>query len=467
MKSFLACFLVLIMLVSLLPVLVIAAEGNFDLSAPNFKYESTDATKVKFEVTGNSVTLSGNMARPKEKEHNFASLDYTGIFNSKTNLDEYVTQTIKIDAMPIFDNAGYNYHYRASGYFNTLSRNYGTPTALPLMGNKTKGELHDSILYCIYRKDAEGNLGLKLFHMSGDGNYRHIEVTMFAEKLGEAFTLTTIWQADNGVTFICDGETLGTFENVTFTHTRKNTRKEYLSIGYDTFGSKVSTYGEGTVNITVCDVEISHGHVHSINDTDGNCMTPGICTDCGATITMPEHIPAEDDGDCSTPVLCSNPGCAQIIVAAKTHAPGADDGDCGTPTLCSNPGCTKEAVPAGEHTPAEDDGDCTTDVMCTTCGKVAVHGNASHKPGIANFKYATKIEAGYSGDIICYLCDYVFSQGEEIPMLSGGTSNNQADDNIMPYVYIAIGAVVLGAAAVVVIVVIRKKQNQKVPKDSV
>lgn len=467
MKRFFVLSLALIMLVSFLPVLGMGAEVSFDLSAPSYTYESTDATKVKFEVTGNSATLSGNMARAAGETQNFVSVDYTGIFTSKSNVDEYVTQTVKIDEMPIYEKSSYNFQYRASGYFNTLTRNYGTPTALPIMNGRTKDQVHDSILYSIFRKDADGNLGLKLYCMSGDFNYVHVEVPKFAEKIGEAFTLTTIWHADNKVSFICDGEDLGTFDNVTFTHTRKAERKEYLSIGYETHGTKVSTYGEGTVKLTVSDVKITHGHTHTVNDTDGNCLTTGTCTECGNAVTMTEHTPAADDGDCSTPIRCSNSGCTQIVTPAKTHTPGADDGDCSTDILCSNPGCNKVAVPASAHTPAADDGDCTTAVMCSICGKVATPAMSSHQPAIANFKYATKTEAGYTGDTVCYVCGHEFSKGEVTPMLAGGTSNDQAVNDVAIYVYIAIGAVVLVAAAVVVILVIRKKQNRKEQPDSV
>lgn len=127
-------------------------------------------------------------------------------------------------------------------------------------------------------------------------------------------------------------------------------------------------------------------------------------------------------------------------------------------------------IPEHVHTPAEDDGDCTTAVKCTTCDEIAIEASPAHRAALANYKRATETEKGYSGDRVCYLCDYVFSMGEETPMLAKSAlsaTNNQNVNNIAIYVYIAIGAVVLAAAAVVVIVVIRKKQNRKAPTDPV
>lgn len=122
-------------------------------------------------------------------------------------------------------------------------------------------------------------------------------------------------------------------------------------------------------------------------------------------------------------------------------------------------------IPDHVHTPAADDGDCTTAVMCTSCGEVAVVAMPSHKAAIANFKYATETEKGYTGDQVCYVCNHELAKGEETPLLvkTGTKIGNQGVDNGPIFVYILIGAVVLAVAVVIIVVVLvkRKKQNQK------
>ena len=637
MKKNLALCLALIMMASLLPVLGVSAEeAAFDLSAATTVTNSSDDTPVGFIVTGNSATLNGSMNRAQS---NNAILDFVGVFPSTTNLDEHVTQTIKIDTMPIFNAPNFQNTYYASGYFNTLTRNYHAATATPLPTNKTKAESHDSIMYSIYCKDDDGNLGMKYYNMSGDGNYVAFEVITFAEKLGEAFTLTTVWHADNKVTFICDGEELGTFDNATFAATAKVARKQYLSIGYNAMGT--ATDGSNPVNLTVSDVKISHGDSTG-TDTPAE-TTPPATNDPAETTppatndptdttepeaTIPELIEtplyysdfakgpgAIVDASANTAVIegkfedkgfeevhgvellnffrktqeeyliqdiCiekmpvfSDPSggnshissgfymtCSRnytteqmdyikftiyredaagnlVIALAKIgengksvvldteyplnkkvgdkfrivcawHADGSVDLFCdgelihsydqsatyvgkrnstrknlfrigycsigaeATPAASMDVKITlsnliRGAVPTHYHTPAEDDGDCTTAVKCTTCKENAVEASPAHRPALRNPKYPTETETGYTGDMVCYQCDYVFSEGEEIPMLpkTSSSSSNQSANNTAIYVYIAIGAAVLVVAAVVVVLVVRNKQNRKEPKDSV
>ena len=120
------------------------------------------------------------------------------------------------------------------------------------------------------------------------------------------------------------------------------------------------------------------------------------------------------------------------------------------------------AVPTHYHTPAEDDGDCTTALKCTTCEGNAIEASPAHRPALRNPKYPTETETGYTGDIVCYQCDYVFSEGEEIPMLpkTSSSSSNQPANNTAIYVYIAIGAAVLVVAVLVVVLFVRKKRNR-------
>ena len=397
MKKILALALALIMLVSVMSALSVSAE-NIDLT-PSLTYRSYEG--AGFVVSGNSATLNASI---KREQTNYASMDFVGEFPSKTSLNEHVTQTIKIDVMPIFDRPLYQNTYYASAYFNVLSRNYGMPTVGPLPKNRTAAECHDTIMYSIYCKDAEGNLAMQLYYMGNYPNYYVIPVPNFAEKLGEAFTLTTVWHADNKVTFICDGEELGTFDNATAAVTASLGRKEYLSIGYNGMGT--ARNGSNPVKLTVSDVKISHGHTAAANDADST--GDSLCTVCGM---VAEHV----------------------------------------------------------HTPAADDGDCTTAILCTSCGEVTTPAMSSHMAAIDNFKYATETEKGYTGDVVCYLCNHEISKGEETPMLpkTSSSSSNQPANNTAIYVYIAIGAAVLVVAAVVVVLVVRKKQNRKEPKDSV
>lgn len=377
MKKLFCLALSLIMFVGLLPVMNVSAVSDFDLTLANTlaskstwyttdNYYLKSAEGVKFDLTSTTATLSGEMAQTVS---NYTCMTFKDVCIAITN---HMTQTIKIDDMPIFSQPTYTRSVTASGYYNILTRNYRTATATPLPAGKGIADCHDVIMYSIYRKDADGNLGMQLYNVYG-GQAVTQEVPL-AKKLGDTFVLTTIWHVDNRVTFYCDGESLGTFEKATFAEARTAARRESLTMGY----ASANAEGKGTVKLTVSNVSL----------TD-------------------------------------------------------------------------------EHAPVADDGDCTTDLYCSTCGEVAVAGLAAHKPAIANAKYPTETETGYTGDQVCYLCNHDIAKGEVIPVLektaqTGSNSDNQGVDNGVIFVYIGIGVVVLAAAAVVAIIIVkRKKQNQK------
>ena len=296
-RRFLALTLALVMVVGLLPVLGVSADdqvdnrldlhsatqnNTFSQEILNYYQASTDDPAVKFDVDESdkyTATLSGTMARSNS---NFAALNFRDLFTSATNLDEHVTQTVTITDMPIFTDAQFGAAYTACGYFNVLTRNYNGAT---VGEDSTK---QDYILYSIFRKDEEGNLGLRIYNPTLGATATQ-EVTAFAEKMGVAFTLTTVWHADSKVSFYCDGESLGTFDNVAYASTSNGGRREYLSIGYLCYADDNNP---SNVNLTVSDVKISHGH--TVAADDGDCTTEVACSVCGAVTTPAKNAHSFD-----------------------------------------------------------------------------------------------------------------------------------------------------------------------------
>ncbi len=370
-----------------------------DNTIPNYYIESLDTKKVKFGVSaaGDVATLSGSMAK---KSVNLASLFYRDIFTNKTNEDVHLTQTINITTMPYFSDPGDNGGISAHGYYNLLSRQYGSATA-PLSSTVANSGQQDRIMYSIYHK-GDNNLGLRVYYYyynatNNSTGWKKKDVPNFAEKVGEPFTLTTIWHADNNVTFLCDGETLSTFTDITFAFANNINYRDCLVIGYNANGTTAEANAKSDVNLTVSNVKISHGHTAAADD--GNCMTAIKCSSCGVEMTPAQtaHTPGADDDDCTTDIICGNTGCTQVATAgAANHTPADDDDDCTTDILCSV--CGKVATPgAANHTPATDDGDCTTAINCTVCGKETTPAAQNHTPATDDGDCTTAINCTVCG----------------------------------------------------------------------
>lgn len=98
------------------------------------------------------------------------------------------------------------------------------------------------------------------------------------------------------------------------------------------------------------------------------------------------------------------------------------------------------------------------------CGETA--DKAEHTTEVVNAKEATATETGYTGDTVCTVCQYVVSQGEEIPVVETQAPTEPAqtepagtdgdDGTVSPAVWIVPVAV---AAAVAIIIPIWKKRK--------
>ena len=102
---------------------------------------------------------------------------------------------------------------------------------------------------------------------------------------------------------------------------------------------------------------------------------------------------------------------------------------------CSNQATTSEEMPipldvkivlnsvslgkaeAHTHTPEADDGDCTTAIKCSSCGEVMTPGASAHTPKAEKVGAvdATATVPGYTGDVVCSVCNTVITKGEVIP----------------------------------------------------
>ena len=417
-KNLLALSLALIMLFSVFPatVLTVAAEEDnpyLDLSMTEIYNSNGDG---EFKIS-DKYTATLEQTLPHGNENKQDAVYIAKVFGEESSPFEvaHLTQTIKIDNMPIVSKPNFHgNYYKTSGFFNTLER------------NRTSGVdgtfRADYITYSIFRKDAAGNLGMKIFNPLNQALYS--QDVPLNKKLGEEFKLSTVWHADNKVTFYCDGQDLGTYDGVTFNH------KAYYNINCLMFGYFNAFADEegydGNIKLSVGNIIATDGHV-----TGGDCTKEDlVCTSCGTFMASKQngHTAMEDDGDCTTDILCSTPGCLQVVTPGKdSHARAADF-------------------------------DCTKDQFCTDCGTLISEGANSHKKSISGVKNATATEKGYTGDVVCYVCGELIEKGEDIPAL-GGASANQGNDVVI-YIVIAAAVVVLAVAAVVVVIVVKKRKNK-------
>ncbi len=287
MKKILALSLALIMLVGLLPATVstvtaVETDAYLDLSGAT----AVDTNGNNSFVVNNKYTAS--LVDSPARSQTYEALNLTGIFTSAENVDEHVTQTITINKLPQWKYAkapAAGNLFWAAGYFNTLSRNYGTSA---LAEDKT-----DFLLYSI--NGWNSGIYLSIFNPA-PGATKAREDILVTDKVtkGVPFELTTVWHSDNSVTFYIDGVSLGKYTGFTYAYNTSPEYENYLSIGYSSFGNHDGKSQE--VDLSVSDIQISHGHAE--ND-DHNCTTANNCSLCGAEVTpaKAEHaftVPQKD-----------------------------------------------------------------------------------------------------------------------------------------------------------------------------
>ncbi len=303
MKKLIAFSLALVMLACMIPATLItaAAAGDaayLDLSDNHLVNTDNGAAFVVTDKT--TATLDGASTAAASED----ALYLKKVIEGKT--EPSITQTIKIEDMPVFETQGVSgNYYRVSGYYNNLQRN-----------RRHKSEtdttyISDWIQYGIYRKDAEGNLGMKVYNLIDPAGTQEIALN---KKLGDEFKLTTVWHADGKVTFYCDGNKLGTYENVTYTH-KAYYHIECLFMGYFNFGFDDENYADGNVKLSVSNVAI----------TDAAATPPAATPSTPAESTPAESTPAE-----STPATTpSTPATTPSTPAATAPATNPETGDAG------------------------------------------------------------------------------------------------------------------------------------------
>ena len=273
-KRLLALATALVMLIGLLPATILTVTAGepetpafVDLSLAGSTINSDNGKTFDTSSKTAAILSDTSTAANSEDALYFANL-------IKDMSEPHITQTIKIEDMPVFKTQGISGNsLRVSGYYNNFQRNrrYLNP-------EDTKYSA-DWIQYSIYRKDAEGNLFLKIYNLIDSTGTQEIALN---KKLDDEFKLTTVWHADGKVTFYCDRNKLGTYENVTYTR-KSNYNVNVMSLGYFNYGFDAENYPEGEVKLSVSNVTVNNGHVAEADD--GNCTTDINCVECGEVVT--------------------------------------------------------------------------------------------------------------------------------------------------------------------------------------
>ena len=156
---------------------------------------------------------------------------------------------------------------------------------------------------------------------------------------------------------------------------------------------------------------------HSYNYVPDGNGHKGICAVCGYEGKTEAHNPEKDDGNCETPVLCSD--CGATTKEAVKHVFDGDyayDGN-GHWLMCTNPDCNA----AGEKQPHRGgEATCSSLGVCADCDREYGTINPDRHTGnteIVRQKPATETEEGYTGDTVCTDCGHIIMKGEVIPKL--------------------------------------------------
>ena len=280
-RRLLALATALVMIIGLLPATILTvsavdtpayvdlqalkAAGGSSLTVLN----SADDTENGFNLTNNyTATLT------EDTPANASNHDALWIAKLIQGMSEpHLTQTITIRDMPVFESQSHSGdYYKYSGYYTTLQRN-----RVDTNGGNDWNQAN-FITYSIYRPDETDNLAMKIYNHTNQ-EYAQ-QVVPLNKKLGDEITLTTVWHADNKVTFYCGGESLGTFDNVMY-QVKNTFSTDTVFLGY--FNHRADYEYAGKVDLTVSNVLVTDGHTPGENV--GDCTSPITCTSCGAVTT--------------------------------------------------------------------------------------------------------------------------------------------------------------------------------------
>ncbi len=286
-KRLLALATALVMLIGLLPATVLTA------TAVTPTYQSFSSAALCNDVT---VSADGYTATIKDTDSTSGTnqVYLYKVFTGMTN--PHMTQTIQINSMPVFTGvANYGDQHKSSGYFNVIEG--------PRTGNgSSEPYVEHYIRYSIYRADDAGKLNLTIFKNNyANGGAAVTEENSYTvdlnKKLGDEFTLTTLWNDHDTVSFYCGGDLLDTYDDVVFA--RGNAAGlDALFFGYLPHLANTTDYA-ATTEIIVKNMIIADGHTAA--EDDGDCTTATKCTVCGGVaVAAPytEHtfnVPQKDD----------------------------------------------------------------------------------------------------------------------------------------------------------------------------
>ena len=280
-RRLLALATALVMIIGLLPATILTVSAvdtpaYVDLQALKDAGGSSLTVLNSADDTENGFNLTNNYTATLTEDTPADASNHDALWIAKLiqgMSEPHLTQTITIRDMPVFESQSHSGdYYKYSGYYTTLQRN-----RVDTNGG-TSWNQADFITYSIYRPDETDNLAMKIYNHTNQ-EYAQ-QVVPLNKKLGDEIILTTVWHADNKVTFYCDGESLGTFDNVMYQV--KNTYSiDTVFLGY--FNHRADYEYAGKVDLTVSNVLVTDGHTPG--EHNGICTSPITCTICGAVTT--------------------------------------------------------------------------------------------------------------------------------------------------------------------------------------
>ncbi len=339
-KRLLALAIAAIMLIGLVPATVLTA------TAATPTYQSFSGAALSNDVT---VSADGNTATIKDTDSTSGTnqVYLYKVFSGMTN--PHMTQTIQINSMPVFTGvANSGNQHQSSGYFNVMEG--------PRTGNgQDVPYVEHYIRYSIYRANDAGNLKLTIFKNNyANGGAVVTEENSYTvdlnKKLGDEFTLTTLWNDHDTVSFYCGGALLGRYDNVAFE--RGNyAGLDALFFGYLPHLADTDNYA-ATAEIIIKNMIISDGHVEA---DDGDCTTATKCAECGELVTAgaASHTEKLVNAKPATATENGYTGDKVCSVCEKELAKGEVIPATGTPAESTPAESTPAESTPAESTPAE------------------------------------------------------------------------------------------------------------------
>lgn len=267
-KRIFALLLTLVFLIPVLPGVVLADTEKTIPELKETKLEFTGFAKqgsgFSIDPASGSLVLDGKFVDTSPTS--FRSMDMIKLFN--TIQEEYITQEICIEEMPVIKSPASPNSHISSGFFMACTRN-------------VQSSGMNYIKVTIVRTDDAGNLSVAIAKKLSANQIVHDTLYPLNKKLGDTFKLTVAWHEDNTMDIFCDGKIVASYDDTaTYFHTANSARKEFIRIGYSGYGAE----NAASTNVKIVLKSLVRGnipdHVHTPAEDDGDCTTAVKCTTC-------------------------------------------------------------------------------------------------------------------------------------------------------------------------------------------